>query len=609
VGKLDNVICFEFLDSEEFEKLIVITSNSQVIIANPRTKKLEKLVLGNSVGKIVFAIIYNQFIFIGNSADQIFIYEDAKSLSTPIPRILFSNAKSTENAIILQDPNVDTFEVWSPHESEGFYRSAGESCDHIKEIASCVLGKVNKIVSTPRYRYKPPSIAMLTQKTDIELIVCTFDLTKAVEIKVNCDGGLPKEIIWCGNHCVAGLFTNQIILIDKAKNAIFPLKEKLVHAKTEIDGIRVYTETASLFLEKVSDFITEIYSKTSIGTSAQYILELYSKYITMDPTIEQSFKNPLPDENTGIKPYDARSGCITTKVEAVINLIRFAAHQFDPEVQKYLLKAAEFSEVIVPHTADVRQEMQRIIQHLVILNEYRKIGRLLTHCEFLEQSPQTLAGIALKQQAPFLAYKVVETFKGRGKELLASYLGSMSLQLKQKVSEPKIDQVQSEYEKVLSTWKKSTNPAEFIDSIITKGITNELIKECALAYQIFYKTTNEINLKVFQGIEKMLEVNEKENYAKKFQVNEKYFGIMKLRNLARKKNWEEFLTYWNAIKSKVSIITPIRLSLEYKNGQLANKLIDTIKDPEEQSNLLLEFKYISLLNPIVTIRTLKKKLD
>eukprot|EP00826_Nyctotherus_ovalis_P060025 TRINITY_DN8396_c0_g1_i1.p1 TRINITY_DN8396_c0_g1~~TRINITY_DN8396_c0_g1_i1.p1 ORF type:complete len:565 (-),score=116.39 TRINITY_DN8396_c0_g1_i1:2009-3703(-) len=564
----------------------MIYPDSKVIIANLRAKKLEVLALGKAVGKIMFAAVYSESIFVGNSVGQVFIYDDLKSVSAMMPRVLFSNAKCNEGSIVVQDPNVEGFEVWSPHELEGFYRSVDETCEHIKEVAGCALGKVIKIAATPRHRYDLPSIAMACKREEVELVVCTLDLSKAVTIKMNNPSELPSDIIWCGKHCVAGLYKNQIVLIDKTKNAIFPLKSALIHATTEIDGIRIYTEAAALFLEKVPDYITSIYGKDAVGESARYILELYAKYAVMDPSIEESFKNPVADEDTGDKPQDARSGRITTKAEAVIGLVRFAGVQLEPEMQKYLLKAAEFSEVIVPHTGDIRQEMQKAIKHLVTLNEYRKAGRMITYSEYIEQTPQGLVGMALKLQIPFLAYKIAEAYKGRGKELLAGYLDAMNPSIKYKKSE----QAASDYDRMITIWRKSKSPSEFVDSIISKEAITELNEEWAATYQAFYKATKSTAGRVFQGIEKMMQANDKGNYAEEFRVKKRYVAVMRLRELARKGRWEEFLSYWNSVKPKISAITPVRLCLEYKNAQLANTLIGSVKDPEEQSNLLVEFK-------------------
>lgn len=564
----------------------MVHPDGKVTVANPRAKKLETLALGKAVGQVVFAAVHSECILVGNSAGQVFIYDGLKSVKAMMPRILFSNAKCNEDSIIVQDPNVESFEVWSPHEVEGFYRSADEGCEHIKEVAGCALGKVVKIAATPRYRYDMPSIAMACKREEVELVVCTLDLSKAVAIKMNNPSELPSDIIWCGKHCVAGLYKDQIVLIDKTKNAIFPLKSALIHATTEIDGIRIYTETAALFLEKVPDYITEIYGKGAIGESARYILELYAKYAIMDPSMEESFKNPVPDEDTGDRPQDARSGRITTKAEAVVALIRFAGVQFEPEVQKYLLRAAEFSEVVVPHAGDVRQEMQRAIKRLVVLNEYRKAGRMITYNEYIEQTPQGLVGMALKQQMPFLAYKVTEAYSGRGKELLAEYLNLMDPSIKYKKSE----QAVSDNDRMLAIWRKSKSPSEFIDSIISHEAMNERNGEWAATYQAFYKATNSVAGRVFQGIEKLMQANDKGNYAEEFGVKKRFVAVMRLRELARKGKWEEFVGYWGSVKLKVSAITPVRLCLQYKNAQLANALIEGVKNPDERSNLLVEFK-------------------
>jgi len=541
-----------------------------------------------------------------NESGQIFIFDNLKSLNTPFPKILFDKAKITSNCKIIHDSSNPTFsensiEIWSAHEKIGFYKSSKNGSFYyenlkIDEKSIILLGKILKICCTPMStKNNETKIAFLQKCAEkYELILTNLKLTKVIKCELK-NKEIPMEIAFCGNENCAILYKNEIQIFDSKNSAIFKFNESWFSFISEIDGLRVFTTKGVFLLGKVPDCEEKIFTNET-KNSAQYVIELYEKYINLDPCLEEIYKNPIPDEKTGLKSNDSRSGVISTNIESIISLIKYAGYQFDPQLQTFLLKAAEFSENVVPHDIEIRKLFQQIILYLDLLNEYRKLGRIITYEEFTEQTPEIMIIYALNQKSILLAEKVCNIFKNRGSEIVKNYLKNMRKDWNLAIQQKNENNSTNFIAKMTEIWKNSKNTHEFVEKmLINIGLfNNERLKNWLQTYQNSFKSFSGIPtvFKAFQIGLNDSKILDKSLLFKALQISEKYACILKLRQIAQSKDWAYFSEYLKTQGKnlKVEFLTAAKICGEFGNKKLGLEICENIKENEEKFNAINEIE-------------------
>ncbi len=235
------------------------------------------------------------------------------------------------------------------------------------------LGKVLCIVQAPRHGLDSPEVAILAiHDSHAQILVCS--ITLEIAVKLRTPDTVLSAALWCGREALAAVTSQGKLHVCTEEGCTDPFEfcGDLVHMRSEVDGTRVFTNRGCFFVGKVpKESGEDLHASGVVGDSARFILRLYQKYVVQDPTLEDTFRDPVKAPGSKISGSDARSGQITTRTEAMDGLAKLAASEFDLETQRFLLKAVEFSAVYTAPNTQQREDFQKILRYVRILNQLR----------------------------------------------------------------------------------------------------------------------------------------------------------------------------------------------------------------------------------------------
>lgn len=233
------------------------------------------------------------------------------------------------------------------------------------------LGVVNKLAVTPlnageKDKKKKQLLAILNDTEDV--IVAKWgpnlESIEAKRYKVEDDSDeTPEGITWCAADTVVLTYRTRLVLVGKDATAVFDLTDSKFDIRdfkgyctyNEVDGLRVLTNDNVYFLERVVDTVNKAFDVVSIEASAQ-ILSAYQKYLVGDPGAEEVLKGVKEDANSNLS-------------NGIKDLITAATYEFEPEHQKYLLKAASFAKNFISPGEFNAEEFVRTLKDLRIVNQ------------------------------------------------------------------------------------------------------------------------------------------------------------------------------------------------------------------------------------------------
>eukprot|EP00826_Nyctotherus_ovalis_P040619 TRINITY_DN4020_c0_g1_i21.p4 TRINITY_DN4020_c0_g1~~TRINITY_DN4020_c0_g1_i21.p4 ORF type:complete len:291 (+),score=110.04 TRINITY_DN4020_c0_g1_i21:728-1600(+) len=262
------------------------------------------------------------------------------------------------------------YEVVFPNPDGGLYRIYAGRFDVLNELGTdrpVDLGMVKKLAATPfRQKDKKTQIlAVLTELNEIVIAECKLDTGKTVKFSVDDDSDEPVEgVIWCASESAALLYANRVVLVGPNNvKAVFDFNDpkfeskefKGFYAYNEVDGLRILTNDTAYFLEKVPSSTEKVFDVVSTDPSAQ-IMSAYQKYIAGDPGAEDVLK--------GVKE-DAKSNLS----DGIHELVKAATYEFEPDHQKYLLKAASFAKNFISPGEFNAEEFVLTLKDLRIVNQ------------------------------------------------------------------------------------------------------------------------------------------------------------------------------------------------------------------------------------------------
>jgi hypothetical protein len=281
--------------------------------------------------------------------------------------------RSLITEIIVIDPSMSSsgdYEVVFPNPDGGLYRIYSGKYETLMELGTgkgVDLGVVSKLAATP-FRLKDKKaqlLAMLTEAEEIIIAECKLETGKTVKFAVEEDSDEAIEgIAWCSSESAVLLYPSRIVLVGpNSMKAIFDFNDskfdtrdfKGYYVYNEVDGMRVLTNDTAYFLERVPSSVEKAFDVVSTDPSAQ-IISAYQKYTAGDPGAEDVLK--------GVKE-DAKSSLS----DGIHELVKAATYEFDPENQKYLLKAASFAKNFISPGEFKAEEFVMTLKDLRIVNQ------------------------------------------------------------------------------------------------------------------------------------------------------------------------------------------------------------------------------------------------
>ncbi|XP_063605490.1 LOW QUALITY PROTEIN: vacuolar protein sorting-associated protein 16 homolog [Penaeus indicus] len=187
--------------------------------------------------------------------------------------------------------------------------------------------------------------------SDIRIKYCEYDVKSQVK---------PKQIAWCGTGAVVLLWDMTLEVVNVNGDATSYYLDSASHLVQEPDGVRVLGSTAHDLLQKVPLVVTET---LGIGSMAPGALLLEAA---------KGFQERSTTAN------DCLAMIKDTLEEAVNHCLQAAQHEYRPQTQKMLLRAALFGKSFLPEINP--DPCKKAIFTLRVLNAVRdyRVGLPLT---------------------------------------------------------------------------------------------------------------------------------------------------------------------------------------------------------------------------------------
>ncbi|XP_017785891.1 PREDICTED: vacuolar protein sorting-associated protein 16 homolog [Nicrophorus vespilloides] len=210
----------------------------------------------------------------------------------------------------------------------------------------------------------------------------------------------PKQLVWCGTEAVVAFWEKDYTLMVMGRHGekMTYSYEACVHLVPEIDGVRILSATQHELVQKVPDVVQKIFRINSTDPGS-FLLEASKQFQRRSHRADEYIS--LVNKNLG---------------RAVEQCIEAAGYEFDTEVQKMLIRAAQFGKCFVSSIdSDEYVEMCRLLR---VLNAVRdpRIGIPMTKTEYDCLSRGKLLDRLVTRGQYFLAIQIAKYLKMPEKE-------------------------------------------------------------------------------------------------------------------------------------------------------------------------------------------------
>ena len=198
----------------------------------------------------------------------------------------------------------------------------------------------------------------------------------------------PKRVEWCGNDSVVLAWEDEVHMVGPGGAASKYFYDGQLHVIPDVDGVRIITNDACEFLQKVPDVTEEVFRLGSTSPAS----------VLLDSVDQLEKKSPKADENI----QRIRSSL----PEAVDVCVRAAGQEFTHHWQKQLLKAASFGKSVLDlYNSD---EFVEMCERLRVLNAVRdfRIGLSLSYEQYSRLSSERLIQRLIHRHEYLLAVKI-----------------------------------------------------------------------------------------------------------------------------------------------------------------------------------------------------------
>ncbi|EAS28057.3 vacuolar protein sorting vps16 [Coccidioides immitis RS] len=200
----------------------------------------------------------------------------------------------------------------------------------------------------------------------------------------------PKGVTWCGNDSVVLSWEDEVHNVGPNGASAKYFYDGHIHVIPDFDGVRLFTNEACEFLQKVPDMTAEVFRLGSNSPAA----------VLLDSVEQLEKRSPTANENAQrIRP---------NLVEAVDTCVKAAGQEFNPFWQKQLLKAASFGKSILElYNSDEFVDMCEKLRVLNAVRDYR-IGLPISYEQYLRLTPERLIERLINRHEYLLAIRLSE---------------------------------------------------------------------------------------------------------------------------------------------------------------------------------------------------------
>lgn len=332
--------------------------------ANVITKDLNSE-LQNSL--IEGAKIHENSLILITSKNQIYYIEDLNECKLELICNSYKEERSLNTSIIQEiiviDPSFSgsgKIEVIFPNEEGGIFRVYQNNVQLLDALGSekpFTLGKIVKMAMTPLNAGKKGSVFLAFYNEEEEMIISSSNLDSEQNMKFKVDEPKPEALVWCGADTAALVYNEMVALVgpNKAKAEFQIESSKGFFCLGEVDGMRILSNHQCHFIEKVPTETELAFTTASMDPSA-HIINAYQKYLSNDPRAEETLKNIKEDNKSSL-------------AEGIKSLIKAATCEFEPENQKYLLRASSFAKNFIAPGEFNAEEFVKTLKDLRIVNQ------------------------------------------------------------------------------------------------------------------------------------------------------------------------------------------------------------------------------------------------
>lgn len=210
----------------------------------------------------------------------------------------------------------------------------------------------------------------------------------------------PKQMVWCrrprSQQPSVVLMWDQLLLVVGVCNDTiqFPLEDRSVLVG-ELDGVRIIGSSSQELLQEVPLVCQDIFKIASMAPGA-LLLEAHREYEKCSQKADEYLRE--------IKEQNVLGDAVRQCVEA-------AAHEYDPDTQKALMRAASFGKCFLTEFSP--EQFVTTCRELRVLNAVREssVGMPLTHTQFKQMTLQILIDRLVYRQFYPLAIEICRYLK------------------------------------------------------------------------------------------------------------------------------------------------------------------------------------------------------
>ncbi|XP_044761312.1 vacuolar protein sorting-associated protein 16 homolog [Coccinella septempunctata] len=202
----------------------------------------------------------------------------------------------------------------------------------------------------------------------------------------------PKQLIWCGNEAVVAYWerSNTILVVGIHGQKMTFTYDGSVHIVQEIDGVRIISNNTHELLQKVPHVVQKIFRINSTEPGS-FLLEASKQF---------QKRSHRANEYISLVKKD-----LLTAVEQCIDAV---GYEFDPEIQKRLVRAAQFGKCFISNANT--EKYVNMCRLLRVLNEVRnpRIGIPITMTQLTYLTNKVLLDRLITRKEYYLALQIAK---------------------------------------------------------------------------------------------------------------------------------------------------------------------------------------------------------
>ncbi|XP_048390970.1 vacuolar protein sorting-associated protein 16 homolog [Stegostoma tigrinum] len=210
----------------------------------------------------------------------------------------------------------------------------------------------------------------------------------------------PKQFVWCdrsksNNPTVVGIWDKVLFITGESNETIKFYQDEDIHLVPEVDGVRIISPSNHEFLHEVPPACQDIFKIASMAPGA-LLLEAHKEYEKESQKADEYLRE-IKEQNL--------------LFEAVQQCIEAAGNEYEPEMQKSLLRAASFGKCFISnYPPDTFVKMARDLRVLNAMRDYT-IGIPLTYPQYKQLTIEILIDRLILRRLYPLAIRICKYMK------------------------------------------------------------------------------------------------------------------------------------------------------------------------------------------------------